>query len=671
MMKKLLFLFGVLCFTKAISQTSPADMVLRMGRGLNLGNVLSAPSEGNWSPAAEQQYFIDVATEGFTNVRIPIDFYGNRTTGDTSIYSDQAGTSASYNGSPSDYVVNASYLDRLEEVINWGLDQGLVITLDFHGGGLKSEFIYTFKSTKSEYTHPTSAKRAADNEKFETIWTQIADRFKNYSYDLLFEIINEPYFYMSKPDMDTLNTNVLSIIRNSGGNNANRNVIITGGGATSHEAPLQIEPTILNNDNYLIPTFHYYQPFDFTASSADSRDNTDWGNASDKSILSAEFDEVSTWANSHNVSIFVGEFGTDNTGGYKYSTGDLNTVGANTTGYADGGPDNTSRVEFHRYVAQQSINRGFSFAAWDSGPKSNKTIHKRTDSPLTVNYDINYFSVNSYDPKDTNISTVIDNTVWVEDVKEALLDTSTNCNNAVQLVMNPNFECGYNSSWSLTTLGGTSATFNNGAAQSYSGNSSAKIQVNTSGNLNQVILKNQTFTGDLNDKKIDLSGFAKVSGGSSDIKVRFKSIVYGSNDFVSSTFISLNNAYSPFNLEYLVAPGTTSVEFQIICGQTAKTYFFDDINFTIEDVNILGAENSEITDSQFIIYPMPLEDKIHINTNLNLESFDIFNLYGKKIKSFEYIETNQYDISVLQSGIYFININKKNGKTFTEKIIVK
>ncbi len=112
------------------------------------------------------------------------------------------------------------------------------------------------------------------------------------------------------------------------------------------------------------------------------------GSVQDKELLTNRFDIVSSWATSNNIPVFLGEFGADNTGGYKYSTGDLNTISGNATGFADGGPDNASRVEFHRFVAEQAINRGFSFAAWDSGPKSNKTIHKRRDNSETVNFNI-------------------------------------------------------------------------------------------------------------------------------------------------------------------------------------------------------------------------------------------------------------------------------------------
>ena len=128
-----------------------------------------------------------------------------------------AGTAGNYTGTSDDYIVSSNYLDRIQQVIDWSLNQGLVTIIDFHGSTLKSEFIYTFDSDESEYTHPTSAKRAADNAKFRAIWTQVADRFKNHSDNLLFEVINEPYFHMSKADMDTLNTDILAIIRSSGG----------------------------------------------------------------------------------------------------------------------------------------------------------------------------------------------------------------------------------------------------------------------------------------------------------------------------------------------------------------------------------------------------------------------------------------------------------------------
>ena len=216
------------------AQQTPQALVTEMGRGINLGNVLSAPIEGNWAGAATEQYFIDVANAGFTNVRIPMDFFGTRTSGNNAVYSANANTN--FTGSRSDYIVSSTYLNRIEQVIQWGLDNDLIIILDFHGATLKSEFIYTFDTDETEYTHPTSAKRAADLTKFYAIWEQISNRFKDYSDDLVFEVINEPYFHISASEMDEINTEVISIIRASGGNNSTRKIVITGGSQNSFRA---------------------------------------------------------------------------------------------------------------------------------------------------------------------------------------------------------------------------------------------------------------------------------------------------------------------------------------------------------------------------------------------------------------------------------------------------
>lgn len=349
-----------------------------MGRGINIGNVLSAPKEGNWAPALTESYIEDVAAVGFKTVRIPIDFFGSRTSGDTSGYSKNKNSSSSYSGSASDYIVSSAYLDRIEQVIQWSLNQGLITILDFHGSTLKSEFTYTFSAKdkwSAYYTDPTSAKRAADNQKFRAIWAQIANRFKDYSDNLIFEVINEPYFWISDDEMDVLNTDIISIVRNSGSKNTDRNIIITGGSKNSYEAPLQIANSILNSDDNLIATFHYYWPRDFTASSEESHNDYNWGTIQDKQEIDTNFGYVSTWSINNNIPVFLGEFGADNEGGYNYASETYGNFG---------GPTETSRNEFHKYLAEKAIALNFSFAAWDAGDKSNKTIYKVSDRSWVV-----------------------------------------------------------------------------------------------------------------------------------------------------------------------------------------------------------------------------------------------------------------------------------------------
>ena len=374
-MKRLTFsifiLITIVVLQFANSQSTPSQMVAKMGRGINLGNVLSAPFEGNWAPPVQETYFDDVATAGFKNVRIPIRFDMHTTPLSDVTYLD---ASNNYIGSPSDYNVTPAFLDRVEEVTDWALNKGLVTIIDVHGDKWYWE---SYDSGSTEYK--TGNDLLAAEDRFRAIWRDISTRFQNKSENLLFEIMNEAYFSMTAEEVNAVNADILSIIRQT---NATRNVIVTGGGINSWQAPLQLPASFLTSDSYLIPTFHYYLPRAFTASGTQNHNDYDWGTAQDKADVDNHFDQVKSWADTNNVPVFLGEFGADNVCGYDYITnvcGDF------------GGPDEASRVAYHEYIAEAAISRGFSFAAWDAGEKSNKTVYKVTDR------------------------------TWVEDVKNALL----------------------------------------------------------------------------------------------------------------------------------------------------------------------------------------------------------------------------------------------------------
>ena len=653
------------------AQQTPQQLVDKMGRGVNLGNVLSAPVEGNWSGAATEQYFIDVAEAGFSNVRIPIDFFGTRTSGDTSQYSANANTT--FTGSRADFIVDPLYFDRLEQVIGWGLAQNLVIVLDFHGATLKSEFIYTFDGSEDEYTDPTSAKRAADLAKFFSIWEQIANRFKDHSDDLIFEVINEPYFHISAEEMNFINNEVISIIRSSGGNNVTRKVIVTGGTKTSYQAITTIDPQIINSDNFLIATFHYYRPFSFTKSS-DYRFNVNsWGSSMDKNNVDSEFDIVKNWANGFDppVAVYLGEFGADNVYGYSYRTGDLHLVTANNppngTGYADGGPDPNSRVKFHGYVANAAIDRGFSFSAWDDGGKGSKTIHLRKDSGLTT-YDINYITIDSFVPKQTNPSTVIENSLWVNDVKDALLNSYSEiqCNDT-SILKNIDFECGYSTSWSLLEIGNNvQATFEDAGFATRTGSHGAKVVVDQAHNLNSVILANQTISNDgsLDNMQLKFGVHGKASVSGLQFKLRVKHVTNGTNNFSSSPLFTLDTNYSesPYEFTFDVPLETTSIQFQLICGGTVGTYYFDDFSASLTTLNLTGQKEL------FEVYPNPTKDFIFIDSPVPIAKIQLIDLRGREVLLWNK-KMEAYDISVLENGVYFLKIFSTNGLLHIREIL--
>ena len=654
------------------AQQTPQQLVTKMGRGLNLGNVLSAPVEGNWAGAATEQYFIDVANAGFKNVRIPMDFFGTRTSGSNAGYSVNASTN--FTGSRSDYIVSTTYLNRIEQVIQWGLDNNLIVILDFHGATLKSEFIYTFDADESEYTHPTSAKRAADLAKFYAIWEQISNRFKNYSDDLVFEVINEPYFHISEADMNEINSEVISIVRASGGNNTTRKIIITGGTKNSYEAITTIGSQIINNDDYLIATYHYYRPFQFTKSSDYRFNDNSWGSNTDKNTVDNEFDVVQNWANGFNppVAVFLGEFGADNAYGFSYQTGDLHLVTANNspngTGYADGGPDPNSRVDFHGYLANAAIDRGFAFSAWDDGGKGSKTIHLRKDSGLTV-YDMDFFSIESFTPKTTTPSTVVESSIWVGDVKDALLNpyVARSCNDTYVL-KNIDFECGYSNNWSLMPGNNVSkATFEDASFASMSGSHGAKIEVLQSGALNSVLLSNVMVAnnGSLNNKRFTFNVYAKGSQANQRIKLRVKYQFNGTKYSVSNEkTLGTDYPQAPYDFSFDVPNGTTQMQFQLICGADVGTYYFD--NFSVAE-QTLG--NKKLIQN-IATYPNPVSNKFYIEKDVSVGAVSLYDINGKKIKSWDG-QKNEYDLSFLINGIYFIEIITENNLFCTKSIIMR
>ena len=623
------------------SQSSSWDIVEQMGRGINLGNTLSAPLEGNWAPVVYEQYFIDVAAAGFSNVRIPMDFFGSRTTGDnTSLWSTNANTVDQYGGSVTDFLVSENYLDRVETVVNWSLDQGLYTVIDFHGAELKAEFLETFNIESTNYSHPTSAKRAADLMKFKSIWLQIANRFVNYSSTLIFEVVNEPYFEVSAQEMDEINFMIIEAIRSTGGNNSTRPIIITGGTLNSYQAPTTIGTSVLNSDSNLIASFHYYIPFNFTSSSTPNYNDFNWGTTSDKSTVNSHFSTVKTWSENNSIPVTLGEFGADNEGGYNYQTGS----------YGDnGGPLNSDRVEYHRYVAEQAINRGFSFSAWCAGNRSNKTIHLRTDNPSTLN---------------------ANNGIWVDDVKEALLADGTwpECYGPTfsDIIINPDFECGITSSWTFNLLGSAVATISENSNNVFSGSSSARIEVINSETYNKVILSNINYQQDLTNKKITIGCYAKSQTLGASFKLRIKSEDNMANTyFTASSPFSLSSTYEYYSFEYIVPPNTSNIQVQVLMGEDVGIYYLDNFGVLVEDYT-LGV-NSNLLTQELSISPNPVDEKLNFKTNNKILWVNIYDMLGHEILSKK--RTHLIDVSNLSKGVYLAKIKFENGAIQKKKFV--
>lgn len=80
-----------------------------------------------------------------------------------------------------DYTINTAYMDRVEEIVNYALDAEMFVVLNDHWDG---GWWAMFGSSDA-----TTAQNAFTM--YESMWTQIAERFKDYSDMLIFESANE------------------------------------------------------------------------------------------------------------------------------------------------------------------------------------------------------------------------------------------------------------------------------------------------------------------------------------------------------------------------------------------------------------------------------------------------------------------------------------------------
>ncbi len=289
------FFFGLM--TTAFSQITPEEAVPLMQKGINMGNTLEPPYEGGWNnPPAESYYFDMYKEAGFQCVRIPVRWDKHTQT-------------------VSPYKIDETWMNRVEQVVDWGLDRGMFIILNAH----HEDWI------KSNYDDPTYRDR------FDSIWSQIAVRFKDKSDRLFFEILNEPHG-LTKAQNDELHQRELSIIRKT---NPTRIVIFQGnewGGSD------QLIQAAVPDDDYVMGSFHSYDPYRFGLLGEGT-----WGSPADYNQLKNKFIAVKNWSDTTNIPVFLGEFGAKRSCDY-----------------------NSRMLHYRAYVELSQI-YGFVYCAWDDG----------------------------------------------------------------------------------------------------------------------------------------------------------------------------------------------------------------------------------------------------------------------------------------------------------------
>ncbi|WP_405776728.1 cellulase family glycosylhydrolase [Streptomyces sp. NBC_01538] len=261
---------------------SAMDAVAAMQPSWNLGNTLEAmPEETSWgNPPATRELLAKVRSEGFRSVRIPV------------TWNDHQSATAPY-------TVDAAYMSRVKQVVDWALDEGLYVVLNVHHDSWQWV-------NKMPTDHDNVLAR------FNSTWTQISSAFKDEPRTLLFESINEPVFDGATAEQKTkllneLNVSFHNVVRSSGGNNDDRLLVLPTEYCTPSQSLLDdLYRTIrsLDDDN-VVATVHYYGWWPFSVNVAGG---THYDAAAQKDLTDS-FTRMHDTLVAKGIPVYLGEYG--------------------------------------------------------------------------------------------------------------------------------------------------------------------------------------------------------------------------------------------------------------------------------------------------------------------------------------------------------------------------
>lgn len=225
------------------------EYVEAMGHGWNLGNsfdgVNTDESEADagataWgNPEVTRELIHAVKEKGFDSIRIPLTLFRR------------------YDSKDKNYPIDPDWLARYKEVVDWAVEEDLYVMVNIHHDSwiwLKS---WDGNTDSEEYVC------------FVKLWEQLADFLKEEPEQVCFETINEPDFEGTDEEkqekLDAINLAAYHAIRESGGNNDKRMIVIPTL-STNFEKSAPLLKLIQGlNDNHIIATVHYYSEWVYSA----------------------------------------------------------------------------------------------------------------------------------------------------------------------------------------------------------------------------------------------------------------------------------------------------------------------------------------------------------------------------------------------------------------------
>jgi endoglucanase len=291
-------------------------------------------------------------TAGFQTVRIPV------------AWSNMMSTDGKY-------TINEKYIERVKTVVSWVLDEDMYAIVNIHwDNGWWSWF------GSSDETVQANAQT-----KYESMWTQLASAFQQYSDHLIFESANEELGDKFNDEIDgvagilttaecyqkvnELNQKFVDIVRTSGGNNAMRFLLIAGYNTdivkTCSSSFVMPTDTI---ENHLIVSVHYYTPWQYCTEENPNNvwgyENS-WGTDDDKTEMKTYLAKMKTNFVDKGYPVIIGEYGVC------------------ATKYSDGSREQKAgRADFFQTLCEYALENGMCPVLWDTTDSVNQVYDRST-----------------------------------------------------------------------------------------------------------------------------------------------------------------------------------------------------------------------------------------------------------------------------------------------------
>ena len=279
-----------------------------MGNGINLGNTMEAYGrpelginadtskyETFWGqPVTTEDMIAGMKNSGFDSIRIPVAW--------TNMMDYENG----------DYTIADAYLDRVDELITYAINNGMYVIINDHWDG----------SWWGMFGSATEETRETAFTMYTSMWTQLAERYHDYDESLIFESGNEELGNrLNDTDIckdsgslsedecyemtNRINQTFVDTVRATGGNNADRFLLIAGYNTniakTCDDRFKMPKDTIPDK---LLVSVHYYDPWNYCGTDS----GTQWGTHGEYETQNADLKKMTKFTE-QGYGVIIGEYG--------------------------------------------------------------------------------------------------------------------------------------------------------------------------------------------------------------------------------------------------------------------------------------------------------------------------------------------------------------------------